>query len=78
LDDNKQKHKKFSNHLKGFQELTHWLKKFNIEALHACMEATNIYGNALAEYLYDNGYDVSIDVSTLFRTQDYVVCARLS
>ena len=24
------------------------------------MEATNIYGNALAEYLYDNGYDVSI------------------
>jgi transposase len=60
LDDNKQKHKKFTNHSKGFQELTHWLKQFNIKALHACMEATNIYGNALAEYLYDRGYDVSI------------------
>ena len=60
LDNNKQKNKKFTNNSKGFLELSCWLDKYSVVNLHACMEATNIYGNALAEYLYDAGYHVSI------------------
>jgi len=60
MENNKQKNKKFSNDLKGFKILSGWLEKWSVEKLHACMEATNVYGNELAEYLYDVGYDVSI------------------
>jgi len=60
LLNNKQKHKKFSNDPKGFEALKSWLLQFDIDRLHACMEATNIYGNKLAEYLYDLDYEVSI------------------
>ena len=60
LSDEKWKHKKFSNILKGFCELETWLKKNKVETLHACMEATNVYGDKLAEFLFDAGYDVSV------------------
>ena len=59
-DNSKQKNKKFTNNIKGFSDLNNWLQTFTVETLHACMEATNIYGNELAEYLYDAGYDVSV------------------
>ena len=60
FDNGKQKNKKFTNNIKGFNDLNNWLQRFTIDTLHACMEATNIYGNELAEYLYDAGYDVSV------------------
>lgn len=60
LPNNKRKNKKFSNHQKGFEELEQWLTKANVDHLHACMEATNIYGHALAHFLHDKGFDVSI------------------
>lgn len=60
LPNGKQKNKKFCNDPDGFKALHDWLREFDIHALHACMEATNIYGNALAEFLFDHGYAVSI------------------
>lgn len=60
LPNGKRKNKKFGNDAEGFQALHDWLLEFDIHHLHACMEATNVYGNALAEFLFDQGYDVSV------------------
>lgn len=54
------KPKKFTNSTEGFESLNKWLKKLGVEELHACMEATSIYGDALAEFLYEAGYQVSV------------------
>ena len=54
------KPKKFTNNTEGFESLNQWLKKQGVEELHACMEATSIYGEALAEFLYEAGYQVSV------------------
>ncbi|MEG4345785.1 IS110 family transposase [Microcoleus sp. A003_D6] len=54
------KPKKFTNNTAGFESLNQWLKKQGVEKLHACMEATSIYGDALAEFLYEAGYQVSV------------------
>lgn len=54
------KPKKFTNNTEGFESLNKWLKKSGVEELHACMEATSIYGDALAEFLYEAGYQVSV------------------
>ena len=37
-----------------------WLQKYNVATAHVCMESTNVYGEALAENLFDRGYMVSI------------------
>jgi len=55
LRENKFKHKKFRNNATGFKELTLWLLRFENAQLHACMEATSSYGEALAEYLLPQG-----------------------
>lgn len=52
--------RKFDNNPKGFSALENWLKKKNISILHACMEATGVYGDALAHFLSDQGYQVSV------------------
>jgi transposase len=54
------KPRKFTNDLQGFESLQQWLKQKEIDQLHACMEATSIYGDALAEFLYSLGFEVSI------------------
>ncbi len=54
------KQKKHSNDNKGFKLFFGWLKKQTAFSAHICMEATGIYGEALAEYLYDKGLSVSI------------------
>lgn len=54
------KPKKFTNNTEGFESLNNWLKKQGVEELHACMEATSIYGDALAEFMYEAGYQVSV------------------
>ena len=60
LENGKTKPKVFSNDQKGFDQLLTWLKKHHVTKVHACMEATSIYGEALAEYLYEAGHIVSI------------------
>jgi transposase len=48
------------NNANGFKQLTAWLKNRKVRELHACLEATGIYGESVAEYLYDAGYVVSV------------------
>jgi transposase len=53
-------HKVISNDLKGFEQLDKWFKKYQVTELHACLEATGQYGEALAEYLYLCNHLVSV------------------
>lgn len=50
----------FENTPDGFTALSNWLVKQNIVTVAACMEATGSYGEALATYLYDQGFAVSV------------------
>jgi transposase len=59
-DNGKLKHKVFANTANGFLQLSAWLQKQRVELVHACMEATGTYGEALAIYLFDTGHRVSI------------------
>ena len=58
--NNKLKHKKFTNDLKGFESLVLWLGKQDAQSAHMCMEATGIYGETLSEFLYDTGFTISV------------------
>ena len=59
LLDNRTQCKVFSNDKKGFSEFKVWLEKLDSKP-HVCMEATGIYGHALANFLYENDYPVSM------------------
>jgi transposase len=59
-DEKRAKVKEFSNDSIGFVQLGEWLKHQGIEQVHGCMEATSIYGHALATYLHGQGHLVSI------------------
>ncbi len=54
------KSKVFANNPEGFAELKEWLNTQGVNNLHGCMEATSTYGNALARFLVEAGYKVSI------------------
>lgn len=56
----KWKTKVFTNNTKGFEELTQWLERNKCHSIHACMEATGIYGEALADFLYKEETLVSV------------------
>lgn len=56
----KLKHKVFPNTVTGFEHLTQWLSKHGGERLHACLEATGTYGEALALCLHQAGHTVSV------------------
>ncbi len=56
----KLKHKVFPNTEVGFQQLAAWLSKQGAQRLHACMEATGAYGEALALHLYTAEHTVSV------------------
>ena len=50
----------FSNNPAGFKQLASWLKEQGVEQVHACMEATNVYYEALAYELVQQGQTVSV------------------
>lgn len=56
----KLKHKVFPNTTVGFQQLDAWLTKHAAPCVHACMEATGAYGEALALHLHQAGHQVSV------------------
>ncbi len=58
--EGKRKHKVLANTTSGFAQLAQWLAKQRIERVHACMEATGTYGEALAVYLHAAGHIVSV------------------
>lgn len=51
---------KFENKKSGFRKLSRWLKAREVTEVYACMEATGTYGNALCQYLYDEGHKVAV------------------
>jgi len=53
----------FPNNPKGFQVLQRWLAQKapgSTDQLHACMESTSTYGDALADFLHGRGHLVSM------------------
>lgn len=49
-----------SNNRKGFNQLHHWLQKRKADDAHVCLEATGIYAQAVAQFLHEKGYRVSV------------------
>ncbi len=66
--------KTFSNTKAGFEKMITWVEKLTIKEvpLHFVMEATGVYHQLLANYLYNKGYHLSIilpnKISNYFRT----------
>lgn len=58
--DGKFKHKVVENSPKGFEALLNWLPKDVSAEVNVCMEATGIYWEAVAEYLSNAGFPVSV------------------
>jgi transposase len=56
----KVRRKQFANNAQGFTELAAWLRKQGVAQVHACLEATGSYADALARYLYEAGHKVSL------------------
>jgi transposase len=55
-----QHYQAFPNTLEGFTQLQTWLSQHGVTRVHACMEATNIYWEALATALHAQGHTVSV------------------
>jgi transposase len=58
--EGKTRNEHFENSLAGFKHMSTWVRKYTAAGVHACMEATGQYGEALAEYLYQLGWQVSV------------------
>lgn len=58
--DEKVLHKSCPNTPAGFAELAQWLARRGVTQVHAALEATGTYGDALALWLHDAGHTVSL------------------
>jgi len=58
--NHKLRHRRFRNRKEGFAELGAWLAKHKALPVHACLEATGPYSEALALYLHEQGHTVSV------------------
>lgn len=54
------RHKSCANTPAGFAELAAWLTRQQVTRVHACLEATGTYGEALATWLHEGGHVVSV------------------
>jgi transposase len=59
-ENGKPRHRVFANTPDGFTQLSAWLSKHHTERVHACLEATGAYSEALATYLHESGHEVSV------------------
>jgi transposase len=80
-------HGSFANNPAGFVKLDRWLKKRQVQRVHACLEATGRYSEGLAEHLHAAGHTVSVinparlkayAAATLTRTKNDPIDAALS
>lgn len=60
LQDGQYEVRHFSNDLDGYRKLHKWLKKRQARRCHVCLEATGRYGDAVANFLHEQGYTVSV------------------
>jgi transposase len=58
--DGRRRRKACPNSASGFAELLTWLQRQQVTRVHAAMEATGTYGEALATTLVDAGHQVSV------------------
>lgn len=58
--NDKLSHRRFTNRKEGFAELCVWLAKHKATLVHACLEATGPYSEAVALYLHEQGHTVSV------------------
>jgi transposase len=58
--DNQSLHFSCDNTPAGFAELLDWLQQHDVSSLHACLEATNVYWEAIATWLHSLDYTVSV------------------
>lgn len=58
--DERARVKSFANNSKGFEQLATWLRNRQVERVHACLEATGGWSEALATELHDRGHVVSL------------------
>ncbi|WP_084756307.1 IS110 family transposase [Candidatus Paracaedibacter symbiosus] len=56
----KNKKNSFNNNGTGCEELISWIKEFGLTDPHICMESTGSYSEAVADFLYNSGYKVSV------------------
>lgn len=56
----KEQHQVFSNDQKGYEKIVAWIRKQPERVVHVGMEATGRYWVGLTEYLYQEGYTVSV------------------
>jgi transposase len=59
-ESGKLRHSSFANSPAGFARLSRWLAELGAGPVHACMEATGTYYEALAAYLHEGGHAVSV------------------
>jgi len=50
----------FANERDGYRRLAKWLKKQKAKRCNVCIEATGRYGEAVAMFMHDRGYPVSV------------------
>jgi transposase len=60
LREGRKRDKTFTNNVAGYADVIAWLKEHSVERVHACLESTGGYSEALATVLYDAGHVVSI------------------
>ena len=60
LHEGRKKDKTFPNDAAGHAAVVAWLKEHEVERVHACLESTGGFSEALATVLYDAGHVVSI------------------
>ena len=60
MPEGKKRHKTCANTATGFRDLATWLQRQGVERVHACLEATSRYGDALALWLHEAGHVVSV------------------
>lgn len=76
LADGKIRHKTFPNAASGFAQLAAWLQRHQLGGVHACLEATGAYGDALATWLHDAGHRVSVVNPTIIHAYARTQLAR--
>jgi transposase len=58
--EGKNRQAQFENNIFGFKKLLRWIGKYTPVKVYACLEATGQFGEALSEYLYQEGHAVSV------------------
>lgn len=74
--DGKIRHKSCANTPAGFADLAAWLQRQQVDHVHAGLEATGTYGEAVATWLHDAGHVVSVINPTIIHAYARTQLAR--